>query len=113
MRQAGILAAAALHALTHHRARLAEDHANARFFAEKMARAPGASVNLAGVETNIVNVDVDAPADAVSRVAREMGLLINPSGPKRLRAITHLDVSRAQVEQAAEILAAALAKASR
>jgi len=113
MRQAGILAAGALHALAHHRARLAEDHANARLFAEKMARAPGASLNLAGVETNIVNVDVAPPADAVSRAAKEMGLLINPTSPKRLRAITHLDVSRAQVEQAAEILTAAVAKAAR
>ncbi len=113
MRQAGVLAAAALHALAHHRARLAEDHANARLFAEKMARVPGVSVNLAGVESNMVNLDVQPASDAVSRAAKEMGLLINPTSPKRLRAVTHLDVSRAQVEQAAEILAAAVAKASR
>lgn len=113
MRQVGILAAGALHALAHHRARLAEDHANARLFAEKMARAPGASVNLAGVETNIVNVDVEPPADAISRMANEMGLLINPTSAKRLRAVLHLDVSKAQAEQAAQILAEAVAKAAR
>lgn len=112
MRQVGILAAGALHALAHHRARLAEDHANARLFAERVARAAGVSVNLAGVETNIVNVDVEPPADAVSRAAKEMGLLINPTSANRLRAVTHLDVSRAQAEQAAEILAAAVAKAA-
>jgi threonine aldolase len=112
MRQVGILAAGALHALAHHRARLAEDHANARLLAEKMARAPGASVNLAGVETNIVNIDVEPPADAVARTAKEMGLLINATSAKRLRAVTHLDVSRAQMEKAAEILAAAVTKAA-
>ena len=109
MRQSGILAAAALHALAHHRARLAEDHANARAFAEKMARTPGARVDLASVETNLVNVDVEAPADALARAARDLGLAINATGPRRLRGVTHLDVSRAQVEQAADILARALA----
>ncbi len=108
MRQVGILAAAALHALAHHRTRLADDHANARVLAEKMARTPGAAVDLAGVETNIVNIDLQVAADPIARAAREHGLLINASGPKRLRAVTHLDVTRAQVESAAEILAAAL-----
>ena len=109
MRQSGILAAAALHALAHHRARLADDHANARALAEKMARAPGASVELSGVETNLVNIDVDAAADGVARVAKEAGLLINASGPKRLRGVTHLDVSRADMDTAAEILTKAIA----
>ena len=60
MRQSGILAAAALHALAHHRARLAEDHANARALAETLARTPGIRIDLATVETNIVNIDLDA-----------------------------------------------------
>jgi threonine aldolase len=110
MRQSGVLAAAALHALAHHRARIADDHANARAFAERMARAPGARVDLATVETNIVNVDVEVPAEDVVKKARERGLLINATAPRRLRAVTHLDVSRADVEAAAEILAGALAR---
>jgi threonine aldolase len=111
MRQAGILAAGALHALAHHRTRLADDHANARFLGERLARANGARVDLSSVETNLVNIDVDGAADAVSRKARDLGLLINATGPNRLRAVTHLDVSRADVEAAADILVKAVASA--
>jgi threonine aldolase len=109
MRQSGVIAAAALYALAHNRARIADDHANARVFAERMAKAPGARVDLATVESNIVNIDLEVPADAIAKKAREHGLLINPNAPKRLRALTHLDVSRADVESAADILAKALA----
>jgi len=103
-RQAGILAAGALHAIEHHRARLQEDHDNARRLAELLSNAKGLRVDLAGVETNIVNIDTDATGDAMSKAAAKLGLAINASGPKRLRAVTHLDVSRADVEKAAEIL---------
>ncbi len=109
MRQAGILAAAALHAVEHHRARLAEDHAHARAFAERLARVEGASVDLAGVETNIVNVDVDVSGDLVAAAAKERGLLINASGPKRLRAVLHLDVAGDAIAHAADRLAEAIA----
>jgi threonine aldolase len=109
MRQSGILAAAALHALAHHRARLAEDHANARLLAEALARTPGMRVDLATVETNLVNVDLDVPADAVALRASELGVLLQASGPRRLRAVTHLDVSRADIDAAADILGQAVA----
>jgi threonine aldolase len=109
MRQSGILAAGALHALAHHRARLVEDHANARRLAEALARTPGMRVDLAAVETNLVNVDLDVPADAVARRVAELGLLVHASGPRRLRAVTHLDVSRADIEAAAELLGEAVA----
>jgi threonine aldolase len=109
MRQSGILAAAALHGLAHHRARLAEDHVNARALAETLSQTPGIRIDLTSVETNMVNIDLDVPADAVSRRAGELGLLINPSGPRRLRAVTHLDVSRTDIDLAAEILGQALA----
>ena len=108
MRQAGILAAGALYALKHHRQRLGEDHANARTLAEKLSRVPDVRVDLATVETNLVNIQLDVAADAVVRRARETGLLINAAGPQRLRAVTHLDVSRAQIDAAAEILAKAV-----
>jgi threonine aldolase len=111
MRQSGILAAAALYALAHHRARLVEDHANARVLAEAMARVDGARVDLAAIETNIVNIDVTPPAGDVAREAQALGLLIAPSGPRRLRAVTHLDVSRAQIDTAIEILAQAVRSA--
>jgi threonine aldolase len=111
MRQAGILAAGALHALAHHRERLADDHANARALAEAMARVPRARVDPDAVETNIVNLEVDAPAAAVCGAARRLGLLIQATGPSRLRAVTHLDVSRADIEAAIAILREAIAGA--
>lgn len=111
MRQVGILAAAALHALDHHRVRLADDHRNARAFAEIVAQAPGASIDLAGVETNIVNVQV--PALDAQQVALEalMGdVLLNATGPHTLRAVFHLDVSAEQAREAAARLASAIAR---
>jgi threonine aldolase len=113
MRQSGILAAGALYALAHHRSRLAEDHANARTLAELVARAPGARVDLASVQTNIVNIDVEARADSVAARARDLGVLIHASGPSRLRAVTHLEVSSSDVRAATEILARAIAEAPR
>jgi threonine aldolase len=106
MRQAGVLAAAGLYALDHHRARIADDHANARALAERLAGARGVRVDLARVQTNIVMIELErgSPA-AVSQKAREAGVLINPSGPHRLRAVTHLDVDRAGVLRAAEVIA--------
>ncbi len=103
MRQVGVLAAAGLYALAHHRARLAEDHHNARAFAE--------AFGVSSVETNIVNVDLSVDAERVCARARELGLLIGASGPQRIRAVTHLDVDRAAVLRAAEILRAAVASA--
>lgn len=110
MRQSGILAAAARYALAHNRARLAEDHANAKLLASRLADARGVRVDPSSVETNIVNIDLeDRAADAVAKAARAGGVAINPSAPKRLRAVTHLDVSRADVERAADVLARAIA----
>jgi threonine aldolase len=104
MRQAGILAAAAVYALAHHRSRLAEDHEHARLFAERLSKTPGAKIDR--VETNIVNVDVPetVKADDVALAAREAGVALNASGPHRLRVVTHLDVSRDEVERAAALL---------
>jgi threonine aldolase len=111
MRQSGILAAGALHALAHHRRRLVEDHESARALAEKMLDVEGVRVDPAAVETNIVNLDVEPPADEVARIARGLGVAIAASLPHRLRAVTHLDVTRAQVDEAAEILARAVRQA--
>ncbi|NUR06104.1 MAG: threonine aldolase family protein [Nocardioidaceae bacterium] len=98
MRQVGVLAAAGLHALEHHVERLAEDHEHARLLAD------ACGVDPASVDSNIVVVDVpDAPA--VVAAAREEGLLVSAVGPRALRLVTHLDVSRAQTETAASLLA--------
>jgi threonine aldolase len=107
MRQVGIFAAAGLYALDHHFERLADDHANARCIAERLAASSRIILDLATVQTNIVFFDL-APrgpdaATVVTR-ARERGVLLFAFGPKRLRAVTHLDVSRESCVRAAEIL---------
>lgn len=109
MRQVGILAAAGLHALEHHRERLADDHRHARIFAEELTatRNPRLSVNASAIDTNIVNVDLDVDAEPVVLRARELGLLVGASAPKRIRAVTHLDVDEPAVREAARRLSAA------
>src|SRR3954447_21486313 len=102
MRQVGILAAAGLHALDHHLERLADDHAHARLLAE------ACGVDPASVDTNIVVVDVP-DAHAVVAAVREHDILVSAVGPRALRMVTHLDVSRDQVDTAASVLAKALA----
>jgi threonine aldolase len=102
MRQAGILAAAGLHALDHHLERLAEDHANARLLAE------ACDVDPSGVDTNIVVVDVP-DAGAVVAAAREAGVLVGAVGARTVRMVTHLDVSPAQARDAAAVMAKVLA----
>lgn len=106
MRQIGLLCAAALHALEHHRARIADDHARARRLAEGLAEIPGMAIDAAHVETNIVIVDVDARVSAAElcRRAAEQGVMIAPVGPRAVRAVTHLDVSDAGIERAIAVL---------
>ena len=97
MRQVGILAAAGLHALDHHVERLAEDHEHARLLAAAVG------VETEAVETNIVVLGhPDAPAYVAA--AREQGVLVSAVGPRTVRMVTHLDVDRAGVERAVEVL---------
>ncbi len=98
MRQVGVLAAAGLHALDHHLERMAEDHEHARLLAEACGSDPELT------ETNIVVVDVP-DAQAVVAAARDQGVLVGAVGPTKVRMLTHLDVDRADVEQAAKVLA--------
>ncbi|WP_343447695.1 threonine aldolase family protein [Micromonospora schwarzwaldensis] len=105
MRQVGILAAAGRYALAHHVERLAEDHAKAARLAEAVAPH---GVLATGVRTNIVPLDLTKhPLDAhdLATAARAEGLLISVLGPRTARLVTHLDVTDAQVDRAAEILA--------
>jgi threonine aldolase len=114
MRQNGIFSAAALYALDHHLARLPEDHANARRFAEALAAAAPVQLDLATVQTNIVvfhlpaTLAIDAPT--LSTQARDRGVLVNAFGPRTVRAVTHLDVTRAQCEFAAAVLVELLSR---
>jgi threonine aldolase len=106
MRQAGILAAAGLHALEHHRARLRDDHANARALAERLAGARNVRVDPAGVQTNIVIIDLErGSAAAVVERARASGVLVGPNAARRIRAVTHLDVDRAGAMRAGDVIA--------
>ena len=106
MRQAGILAAAGIYALEHNIGRLREDHDNAKRLARKLQQIPSVSINLQYVDTNIVIFDVDnhrhSPTALVTALKQE-GVLINAIGGSSFRAVTHLDVSAKQIDEAAEI----------
>lgn len=107
MRQVGVFAAAAIHGLDHHMDRLVEDHENAALIARRLCQSPRVTLDAEAVHTNIivftVNADGPGAADIVAS-ARERGVLVIAFGPHTIRLVTHLDVSRAQCEQAADIL---------
>ncbi|HEY6740355.1 MAG TPA: GntG family PLP-dependent aldolase [Actinopolymorphaceae bacterium] len=106
-RQAGMLAAAGLYALDHHVDRLAEDHANARVLAERLADAVPGTVDPEAVETNIVVLDLRntgrSAAEVVERARRE-GVLVGALGPQAVRLVTHLDADTAACRRAADVL---------
>ena len=119
MRQAGILAAGGLYALDHNRARLGEDHANAKAFVEALAGAKHLRVDASRVHTNIVMIDLErgTTAQMIER-ARAEGVLLGAAlagavplakegvlSSQRIRAVTHLDVNRESVVRAAKIIA--------
>ena len=108
MRQSGILAAAALHALDTHLERLPQDHANARLFADHVEGAAGAQV--VSPDTNIVMIDLPAgmtSGDVVAR-AKANGVLLSPWNATRVRAVTHLDADRDAVTTAAKVVREAI-----
>lgn len=96
MRQAGIIAAAGIVALTEMVDRLAEDHANARKLAEGLAEMDGVAVDLPGIRTNIVYIDVtrqDMDAPALAERLKGEGVALLAAGPRQLRAVTQYHVS--------------------
>jgi threonine aldolase len=101
MRQAGILAAGALHALHHHRGRLAEDHANARSLAMGLSAIPGLRLAVEEVETNMVYFGV-GPLDArtVAAGLKERGVLVLATGTHTLRAVASLAVDADDIVRA-------------
>lgn len=107
MRQVGFFAAAGLYALDHNIARLAEDHANCRIIAERLRGSAKVVLDSSPVQTNILVFGLAADAlDASSLVARarERGVLVSAFSARVVRAVTHLDVSRAECERAADVL---------
>ncbi len=105
MRQVGILAAAGLYALENNIERLITDHQNARFLAEGLAEIPGLKVEVETVESNIIIFEVGPPApdaDEISRRLESLSVLADPMGHRRMRLVTHLDVSRPQLKAALE-----------
>jgi threonine aldolase len=105
MRQAGIVAAGALHALAHHRGRLADDHDHARRLATGLERSGATTI---APETNIV-LFTPRPGltpSALCEAARREGVLVSPFGPTDVRAVTHLDVDAAAIERALAVLCA-------
>ena len=111
MRQSGILAAAGIHALEHHVTRLKTDHDHAKKLARALQQIPAIRIAPQHVETNIVIFEVPdhrlAPADLVTQL-KDHGVLIHAIGGRSFRAVTHLNISTKQIDEAAGIFARVL-----
>jgi threonine aldolase len=107
MRQSGVLSAACLYALDHNLQRLEQDHANARMLASRLEDCPELAVT--SPTTNIVMLDLhEATAVDAQRMLREAGVLLSVFGPKRLRAVTHMGITPAMIDEASEAIRGAL-----
>jgi len=107
MRQVGILAAAALYALDHNVARLADDHAHAHLLGQAIADIPGLALQNPRIETNMVIFQIDPAWGTATEFAAQLAehdLGAFPFGPQSIRLVTHLDVGRSQILQAIEII---------
>ncbi len=103
MRQAGVLAAAGIVALETMIERLADDHANAQRLAEGLADIPGIDLNPARVKTNIIFFDLQSSAPTAAQLAERLardGVLVGPAGARRMRAVTHYGIERADIDAA-------------
>jgi threonine aldolase len=103
MRQAGILAAGALFALDHNIARLKEDHDNAKLLAKELSSLPGINLDLHSVQTNIIIFHINGRPESAEEFISQLkaqGVLVSEMGISTLRAVTHLDVSREQIQRA-------------
>lgn len=107
MRQVGILAAGAIHALDHHVNRLADDHRHAQIIAQAIQDSPGLRLDPPYVETNLVWFEVDPALVSAATFAnrlREKGILVHDASPTTLRACTHFDISQEQTSYVAETI---------
>lgn len=108
MRQAGILAAAAIYALDHNVDRLAEDHRNARRLAEAIAQTAGLKLDPREVETNIIIFEVEPRLGTAAALCERLyarGVWMMPAGPQAIRAVTHLDTPAPAIERAISTIA--------
>ncbi|MGY1804629.1 threonine aldolase family protein [Blastococcus sp. SYSU D00922] len=103
MRQVGVLAAACLYALDHHLPRLGEDHEHAQLLAKRLGIDPST------VPTNMVVLD-DVEAPLVAEAAKAQGVLVSQVSARKIRLVTHLDVDRAAIDRAADVLSELLAR---
>jgi threonine aldolase len=108
-RQSGSIAAACLYALDNNVDRLAEDHDNARHLAEELANMPGVEIDPATVETNIVIFAVPDARGLIAALADEVELSVADGG-RKVRAVTHMDVTRADIDLALTKIKAALTR---
>ncbi len=107
MRQSGIIAAACIYALEHHVERLAEDHENAKYFAQKLQDMPHIGINPDRVETNIVIFDVSKTGKTAAQIAEELlplGVRLTVVGRHTMRAVMYLDVTRKHIDAAMRII---------
>jgi threonine aldolase len=105
MRQAGVIAAPGIVALQTMVERLAEDHANARYMAERLAGLPGLRLDPAAVETNIVVAELtNMTAFQFVDSLKTRGVLVTRFGPQKVRFNTHKDISRRDVARALKII---------
>lgn len=113
MRQAGILAAAGIYALERHVARLKADHDHAKKLARLLQPISAIQIAPQHVETNIVMFDIidgqRSPAQLVAAL-REQGVLINAVGGQSYRAVTHLQITDKQIDEAAAVFAKILTR---
>ena len=106
-RQAGLLAAAAHHALDHHVGRLAEDHARARRLAQAVDSMPGFSVDLDTVQTNMVYVSCDRPASEIAATLASHGVDVFDIAPTKIRIVVHLHITDEDVDRFLEVMRSA------
>ena len=116
MRQSGVIAAAGIYALENNVERLAEDHENARYFAQCVANLPGIGVESDGIDSNMVFFDVRGTGLTAAEVHERLlrhGVRIGENDRYRMRVVTHLDVTRDQIAEAAEALRTVVMEAAR
>jgi threonine aldolase len=114
MRQVGFLAAAANYALDNNISRLKDDHVNAKKIATACAEISPNLIDAAGVETNIVALDLSGlniTANELNNQLKEAGILASALGPKFLRVVTHLDITDSDMEKILDVLPKLLKRA--
>lgn len=108
MRQAGIIAAGALYAVEHHIERLSEDHQHAQLIAAAVAQAPGLTLDPSQIDTNILVISVAPELGTAAEFAGHLqakGVRVFAIAATQIRVVTHLNVTTAQAEEAAELIA--------